>query len=89
MSDLKPIEPGCLCLIIKSATGNHGRVTVIERVESPGFPCNPHRDWWRVDRDMLWTSGRWAPFCYEAMLMRIDGYDEQDAETTKELELTK
>lgn len=90
---MKPIEPGCLAMIVGSEVAeNNGKVvTVIECVgmRSPllsnpavGYTyyiesTSPSNPLWLVDKDIKWVSGNGDPFAPESLLMRIDGGEEQ------------
>lgn len=88
MSDLKPIEPGCLCLIVNSTCGNEGiSLTVLERAEAP--PFWDKGQWWTTDTLIKFRCGQLRKMVREEQLMRIDGHDEQETENNKELELTE
>jgi hypothetical protein len=73
MDQLKPIEPGCLALIVKSAAGNTGSVRVGKYVgHIPGLRA----DWgpyWETDRMHKGELGLNGCELAEDQLMRIDG----------------
>jgi len=70
-TQFKPIEEGCLALIIKSKAGNSGEVRVGKYIGVvPEFFGG---DYWEVDRPVRTLHGN-IDYCYrEAWLMRIDG----------------
>ena len=73
---MKPIEEGCLALIIHSVAGNSGVVKVGKFIGMCGFDIG--EDYWEVDRPMkcYYLNGSEAPASYtnrEINLMRIDG----------------
>lgn len=90
MSDLLPIVPGCLCIVIGACDPKYLglQVTAIELDERP---YDASHIWWTVElpERSYSESGYWqAP---ETTLMRIDGHqpDEQDiTEKEKEREVS-
>jgi len=80
---MKPIEEGCLALIINSQLGNSGIVTVGKFIGRNSIHYN--NDLWEVDRQIKYTQihknkttegfGYFAP---EANLLRIDGEEFED-----------
>jgi len=92
MSDLKPIEPGSLCMVTKGQhTGEH--LTALRFVGHPSQVRTRDGNYWEVDKNLGFEDeyGRdikgGYPYARESWLMRIDGHNEQ--EVTKELELTQ
>ena len=85
MSDLKPIEPGCLCVIIKSFCGHTGKVlTVGGRIPQP-ISFAPGK-YWSTDTPLRTTWGREQSHVCETHIMRIDGH-EPDEQSIVEREL--
>lgn len=79
----KPIEPGCLCMIINSKSSTGKFVTAIEYIGSPPIYCADRRynNCWKIDNVIIWKSLRAEekhPYCPDSMLMRIDDYDASD-----------
>ncbi len=84
---MKPIEEGCLALIIQTEAGNSGVVRVGKFL---GFRAGSlDTDYWEVNRPMkfIWNESSSAPAQYsnrEVNLMRIDGKEfEKDREQEK------
>jgi len=89
---MKPIEEGCMALIINSKI-NSGSVKVIKYVGSTPGCMTPNL--WEVDKKVysmrvftgeIVQSDNLLPEC---MLMRIDGYEENESSETKQKELVK
>ncbi|MCZ6897518.1 MAG: hypothetical protein O7D95_02265 [Betaproteobacteria bacterium] len=80
---MKPIEAGCLALIIKSDAGNHGVITVGKclgvlsgRGCSRTHPLRILR--WEVNRVMKTTHGNDIYHLGEDQLLRLDDPDIQE-----------
>ena len=79
MSNLKPIVPGCLCIIIDGPyTGE--TVTALQFVGKIPYPT-PITDYWRIQNSHGYTG--WGS---QRALMRIDGDDETQLVEDKQLE---
>ena len=90
MSDLKPIEPGCLCLIVNAThVENIGTTVTVVQIAS----ISPYQGeiTWEVESESLDPSKTWdgVYWAKESWLMRIDGHDEQETETSKRLEMVE
>lgn len=92
--NLKPIEPGCLAVIIESVAGNTGKVvTPLRRIPDPvGFEQGG--DYWELDQPLscvwVYDDGHTEeieghPFCRAAHMMRIDGHTEDEHDKMEEL----
>jgi len=87
MNDLKPIEPECLCIVIKAEIRQRlGRqVTAVENI-GPDEDM-PNEDSWTIEGtpepppkgDKYWVIE-------ESALMRIDGDPDEEIEVNKEIE---
>jgi len=88
---MKPIEPGCLCIVINDGVcGNNGKsVTAIEYLGNVPDRFLLADKIWRVDPPILWKeiplfksteiakgTDEYLPYCPEINLMRIDGDEE-------------
>ena len=87
MSDLKPIETGCMAIIIGGERGAYAGMQV--RV---GAFLGELEGWagkrrWAIDKSLKSRYGDQVNHRQECNLLRIDGHDEK--EVTKELELTQ
>ena len=86
MSDLKPIEPGCLCLV----TGGDYRgatVTAIRYVGEAPDGVEPDGSCWHITPPISDEKYDW--YASAVRLLRIDGHDEQETETSKRLEMVE
>lgn len=71
---LKPIEPGCLAVIIRSDAGNEGKVVRVLKYigKIKGFAG---ADYWETDTPINSTIGEMFRLSRESCMMRIDGED--------------
>lgn len=79
---MKPIEKGCLALIVHSKAGHAGKTVTV------GSYLGAVKGWypdgrWEIDREVAGTNGEMKRHYPGKWLMRIDGYKEE----TKEREL--
>lgn len=94
---MKPIEPGCLALILRGNMRNHV-CTVVEKIPAnQPFTIHPDRTWeserlsrfpcdaWRVD---LASDPSVGYTVAEHNLMRIDGDEEEGVTTEQDQEVT-
>ena len=78
---MKPIDPGCFCMIKNSVAGNNGKgVTAISFVGECLFMSRINSDYWRIDReipvvDLLGRPDGTTTFVRECDLERLDGED--------------
>jgi hypothetical protein len=82
---MKPIEPGCLCVVIRSFCGHQGKtLTVIKQVDQPTDVEDISGQWWETDKDLScsWDS---SPCWPESYLMRIDGHEPETQDVPEEL----
>jgi hypothetical protein len=97
---MKPIEPGCLAVIIRSRAGNEGKVVrcleYLGDIPAPNpYGCmdSKNHDHWLVDKMLnrvSYNTGKIhtrAPYASEHNLMRIDGYDEEEQVASKAVEV--
>lgn len=93
---MKPIVPGCLCVIIgsKSAPELNGVcVEVIRKVssdEASRLFLSRKYEWWEVDRDIPLTAAsgmviNYLPFCPTNHLLRIDGHEPETQQEKREV----
>lgn len=79
---MKPIEPGCKAMIVKSAVpANLGKVVTVVRYlgKVPGFNLS---DRWQVaERIIRSKRGLIVDHTNESKLIRIDGFDPVDIES--------
>ena len=89
---LKPIEAGCLAMIIKSRAGNEGKVVTVGRFIGK-VPRYAGENRWEIDQMMKATNslGDRESCCHvrEDWMMRIDGEDFSQEVFEEELEKTK
>ena len=86
---MKPIEPGCLALIINAPANRiqfAGKIVKVVRFigESPAKNALPRNDYWEVEAIDFILPDEFAPHASESVLMRIDPDDEIKSETRKE-----
>jgi len=82
---MKPIEEGCLALIIVDDGANSGTVTVGRFIGKPDLAFDDS-DYWEVDRPMMFSDGKTYCYLRESHLMRIDDEEfEDECETEKGL----
>lgn len=85
--NLKPIEPGCRAWITHSDAGNSGEVTVVKLIGRVHGFTDKYGPRWEIDRTIRATV--FFVDCNhlgESQLMRIDGYEETDADAVEEKE---
>lgn len=75
---MKPIEKGCLAIVVRCGSDLGAVVTVGEYIGKVLHwdGCNH----WEVDKSMLSTKGNRVFHIDEYYLMRIDGYKEEETE---------
>ena len=87
MSGLKPIEAGCLAVVVKSECGNQGDV-IVKSYFGRAYGFN---NVWNVDRPLKWVdlAGSYHEIAMapESALMRIDGFTEESKTEQAEKEL--
>lgn len=83
---MKPLEPGCLAIIINSRIGNNGKVVTVGNFLGH-VKLYLGEDFWEVSPGILTDRGRISHVGHESQLMRIDDFNGDDVkERTKELE---
>ncbi len=83
---MKPLEPGCLAMIINSRIGNNGKVVTVGDFLGE-VKTHVGTDFWEVSPGILTNRGRISHFGHESQLMRIDDFDgEYVLERVKKLE---
>lgn len=89
MEKLMPIEPGCLCIIRNSFTGNDGQCVRVVRAYGeldyslPGQGRERHFAW-EIDRKLMSVKGKRHNRVPEFQLLRIDGNPDTVEATEKE-----
>lgn len=91
---MKPIEPGCLALVVKSSAGNTGKTVRVSHFLGtvPELPTPKYSNVWYVSPKLRSSRGEWLPYANESQLMRIDDMDfsdEVEEERCEILERTK
>ena len=78
---MKPIDPGCLAMVVNcnqfGKTGTVGNFIG----SSSGFLGN---DWWEFSTPLMTIHGNIVNMCSESKLRRIDGYEEEECRTQVE-----
>ena len=89
---LKPIETGCLAMIIKSRAGNEGKVVTVGNFIGE-VPWYHGKNRWEIDQLVKATNDRGdmksCNHVREDYMMRIDGEDFSHEVFEEELEKTK
>ena len=71
---LKPIETGCLAMIIKSRAGNEGKIVRVGKFIGKVLGFGGTRCW-ECDITLLTSNGTFCNHIREDWVMRIDGED--------------
>ena len=80
---MKPIEPGCLAMVIGGDQEgvDAGKVVTVVRFIGSDGPLG-HQDLWEVDKALSWRSTLGGDYlrraCPERFLIRIDGFEETE-----------
>jgi len=78
---VKPIEPGCLCVVIGPiSTGSVLTVGAYIGAPPPGWERNLNNDFWEVASSSLDVE-----YASESWLMRIDGHEPETQDVPEEL----
>lgn len=82
---MKPIEEGCLAMVVKSHGdgSNYGKVGRVGKFIG-GSSRLSYKDVWEFDAPQITTTRKIVYLQREAYLMRIDGYEEEIKETALE-----
>lgn len=73
---MKPIEPGCLAVIVGGNPNFNGRVVTPVRFIGK-LDYFPEPDQWLCDAEWTIPTGV-MPYCPERSLLRIDGFEEPE-----------
>lgn len=77
---MKPIEEGCLAMIIRSVAGNDGKIVRVGKFvgEAPLSAWLRGNDNWEVDPPITASHGFVVSYVRECQLMRIDSDEESN-----------
>ncbi|WP_417329189.1 hypothetical protein [Halomonas cupida] len=83
---MKPIEPGCLAMVIRSYTGLEGScVTVIQKTHSTEIGMLPGGELIQAGVNHWWVHHENREFiAHESQLIRIDGHEPVTSEEEQE-----
>lgn len=83
---MKPIEKGCLAIIINSRAGNNGVSVTVGKCMGRHEVYNEPK--WEIDIELIGVLGSKMNHALESQLLRIDGYEETEA-SESQLELVE